>query len=195
LATRLPAPVRREQLLDVALEEFGATGFHQTSMHTIAERAGVTKPVVYQHFPSKRELYLEVLAAVGQHLRTEMEDAAAAAESPHGIVEEGFRRWFGFFDTQPAAFRVLFGEASRSDREFAREVAIVEHTMAEWVSASLTIDYLEPHARLLFGHAIVGMAEGAIRHWFAGDRSMSADALAGQMSELAWLGLRGRPGI
>lgn len=163
-------------------------------MHAIAERAGVTKPVVYQHFPSKRELYLEVLVDVGQRLRTEIEGAATSAETPRGIVEEGFRSYFGFFNRQPAAFRVLFGEASRSDREFAREVATVESAMAEWVSAILTIDYLEPESRLLFGYAIVGMAEGAVRHWFGDGHEMSVDALTRQMTELAWIGLRGRPG-
>ena len=177
----------------MALVEFGTTGFHETSMQGIAEKAGVTKPVVYQHFPSKRELYLEVLAEVGQRLGGEIAQAAESAHSPHEIVEQGFRSYFEFFDSRPAAFRVLFGEASRSDRDFAREVATVENAMAEWVSAILTIDYLKPEVRLLFGHAIVGMAEGAVRHWFADGRSMSVDTLANQMAELAWIGLRGRP--
>jgi AcrR family transcriptional regulator len=192
LATRLPAPVRREQLLDVALEEFGSTGYHETSMNTIALRAGVTKPVVYQHFPSKSDLYLEVLATVGLRLRTEIEGATASARSPQRIVEQGFGSYFRFFDEHPAAFRVLFGEASRTDRQFASEVAAVENAMAQWVSAILTIDYLDPGARLLFGHAIVGMAEGAVRHWFASGQPVSSEVLADQMAELAWIGLRGR---
>ena len=101
-------------------------------MSTIAEQAGVTKPVVYQHFPSKRELYLEVLANVGQRLRTELEGATASARNPHEIVEHGFLSYFAFFEQHPAAFRVLFGEASRSDRDFTREVATVEDAMAEF---------------------------------------------------------------
>jgi AcrR family transcriptional regulator len=68
MAVRLPAPERRRQLLDVALEAFSARGFHPTSMHEIAEAAGVTKPVLYQHFSSKRELYLELLDDVAGRL-------------------------------------------------------------------------------------------------------------------------------
>ena len=58
---RLPAHERRRQLLDVALDVFAADGFHSTSMNDVAEAAGVTKPVLYQHFASKRQLYLELL--------------------------------------------------------------------------------------------------------------------------------------
>ena len=65
MVPRLPAARRRRQLLDVALEVFATSGFHQTSMEEVAEAAGVTKPVLYQHFGSKRELYLELLEDVG----------------------------------------------------------------------------------------------------------------------------------
>src|SRR5258706_128056 len=65
MVPRLPAARRRRQLLDVALDVFAASGFHQTSMEDVAEAAGVTKPVLYQHFGSKRELYLELLEDVG----------------------------------------------------------------------------------------------------------------------------------
>ena len=58
---RLPAEQRRTQLLEVAIEIFAERGFHATSMDDIAEAAGVTKPVLYQHFRSKRDLYREVL--------------------------------------------------------------------------------------------------------------------------------------
>jgi AcrR family transcriptional regulator len=67
--TRLPAARRRRQLLDVALAAFASHGFHPTSMNDVAEAAGVTKPVLYQHFRSKRALYLELLEDVGERLR------------------------------------------------------------------------------------------------------------------------------
>jgi AcrR family transcriptional regulator len=67
-ATRLPAARRRRQLLDVAQEVFASRGFHATSMDEVAEAAGVTKPVLYQHFDSKRRLYQELLEDVGQQL-------------------------------------------------------------------------------------------------------------------------------
>ena len=68
MSTRLPASARREQLLAVGLEVFARQGFHGTSMNDVAEAAGVTKPVLYQHFASKRELYLALLDDVGRQL-------------------------------------------------------------------------------------------------------------------------------
>ena len=65
---RLPAVQRRRQLLDVALEVFADHGFHGASMDDVATAAGVTKPVLYQHFGSKRDLYLQLLDDVGQRL-------------------------------------------------------------------------------------------------------------------------------
>ena len=62
---RLTATARREQILDVALEVFGRAGFHGASMNDVADAAGVTKPVLYQHFDSKRELYRALLEEVG----------------------------------------------------------------------------------------------------------------------------------
>ena len=73
---RLPAGQRRLQLLAVARERFSAQGFHATSMDEVAERAGVTKPVVYQHFPSKRALYRELLNERGLALPRPAREAA-----------------------------------------------------------------------------------------------------------------------
>ncbi len=58
---RLPRDERRAQLLSAALEVFTAAGYHSAAMDEIADRASVSKPVLYQHFPSKLELYLAVL--------------------------------------------------------------------------------------------------------------------------------------
>ena len=68
MTTRLPAEQRRRQLLDVACTVFATHGFHATSMDDVASAAGVTKPVLYQHFPSKRALFVELLENVGHEL-------------------------------------------------------------------------------------------------------------------------------
>src|SRR5262245_41309358 len=94
MATRLPAPARRDQLLAVALEAFARQGFHDTSMNGVAEAAGVTKPVLYQHFGSKRELYVELLTVVSQHLLDALAAATGPADSPHHKVEQGFAAYF-----------------------------------------------------------------------------------------------------
>ena len=96
LRQRLPAARRRSQLLEVALDRFAATGFHTTSMEEIADAAGVTKPVLYQHFGSKRTLYLELLETVGQELLRQVAARAAALKKRGEIAED--------LDADPVAY-------------------------------------------------------------------------------------------
>src|SRR3954470_7412331 len=131
MVSRLPAARRRRQLLDVALEVFAASGFHQTSMEDVAGAAGVTKPVLYQHFGSKRELYLELLEDVGGQMMAAVAKAVASARSPHQEVEAGFVAYFRFVADHENAFNLLFGGGARRDDEFADAVRHVERSMAE----------------------------------------------------------------
>ena len=84
MSTRLPASARREQLLAIGLEVFARQGFHGTSMNDVADAAGVTKPVLYQHFASKRELYLALLEEVGRQLLDAIAKATAGAARRQG---------------------------------------------------------------------------------------------------------------
>src|SRR5262245_43714566 len=93
---RLPADQRRQQLLDVAREVFAARGFHATVMDDVAEAAGVTKPVLYQHFPSKRSLYIELLTDTGDQLLQALNSATHSVESGRERVESGFLAYFRF---------------------------------------------------------------------------------------------------
>jgi AcrR family transcriptional regulator len=187
---RLPAPLRRRQLLDVALDRFAAKGFHATSMAEIAEAANVTKPVLYQHFRSKRQLYLELLDDVGGQLMEAIGKATVAADGPRRQVEAGMAAYVGFMTERAAAFPLLFGSGARRDPEFADAVRRVEDAIAEAVAALIEADLDTVHRRVLAA-AIVGMAEGVLRHWIAEGAAASPDALAGQLADLAWSGLRG----
>ena len=104
MSMRLPAEQRRTQLLSVAVEVFGERGFHATSMDEVAEAAGVTKPVLYQHFPSKRALYRELLDDVDAQLVNQIMEATAGAPSGRERVQEGFAAYFRFVATNRAAF-------------------------------------------------------------------------------------------
>src|SRR5256714_14409627 len=106
MAVRLPAARRRRQLLDVALGVFAANGFHRTSMEDVADAAGVTKPVLYQHFASKRELYLELLDDVGSQLMVEIAKAVATAAGPRHQGESGFAAYFRFVADHQDAFHL-----------------------------------------------------------------------------------------
>ena len=190
--TRLPAPRRRRQLLDVATNVFAAHGFHGTSMEDVAEAAGVTKPVLYQHFSSKRDLYRELLDQVGNQLVDAVTTAVSAETGPRAQVEAGFAAYFRFVARHADAFGLLFGSGARRDEEFADAIRRVEDTMADAIAALIEADIAVDHRQLL-GYGIVGLAEVTSRHWVAmGEPSVrAADQLARRVSELAWAGLRG----
>lgn len=190
MTARLPAEDRRRQLLEVARHVFSERGFHGTSMNDVAEAAGVTKPVIYQHFPSKRALYLELLEDVGGRMLAEVLEATTGAGHPREQVERGFVAYFRFVDTEPESFNLLFGGGSRRDAEFADAVAHVEDTIAAAIAPLIEADIAEDH-RLLLAYGIVGLAETTSRHWVAEGRSVDAVTMAARVAELAWAGLRG----
>lgn len=188
---RLPAARRRKQLLDVALDVFAARGFHPTSMNDLAEAAGVTKPVLYQHFGSKRELYLEILEDVGGRLRDAIGKATSEAAGPREQVARGFNAYFGFVAAHQAAFQVLFGGGTRRDEEFAAHVRRVEENIADTIATLIDVDGLTERERRLLAHGIVGLAEGTSRHWIHEGLPGHPEELAARVAELAWAGLRG----
>jgi AcrR family transcriptional regulator len=189
VATRLPAARRRRQLLDVAQEAFAGAGFHGTSMDDIADAAGVTKPVLYQHFASKRALFLELLDDVGKQLLDAIATATNAADTPRQQVEAGLTAYFQFVADHHSSFVLLFGDGSRRDEEFAEAVERVEAVIAEFIAALINVD-LDGDHRLLLAHAVVGLAEGSSRRWVAAGANEPAHVAASRVADLAWAGLR-----
>ena len=202
-ARRLTADARRRQLFSVALSLFAEHGYSATTMDDIAEAAGVTKPLVYQHFESKRALYLELLDVFSTEMIERIVAATAAAEGPRQQVETGFAAYFELMVGNEDAFRILYGRDAPDDPELGAALRRVEEAIA--VAIDPLIDAgLEPSHRLLLAHAVVGMAEGASRHWLdanrttdgtdaraAGvDRQAEAGRLAAQLADFAWAGLR-----
>jgi AcrR family transcriptional regulator len=160
--TRLAPDERRRQLLDVACVEFADRGFHATAMDDLALAAGVTKPVFYQHFSSKRSLFVAVLEDVGGRLLEVLTEATASVETGRARVEEGFAAYFHFVESDRAAFRLLFGASARNDPEFADVVDRVLDDAAAAVSTLIEIHGSQEH-RMVLAHALVGMAEGPRR--------------------------------
>jgi AcrR family transcriptional regulator len=192
-SSRLSAADRREQLLAVSLKVFAQRGYHTTSMNDIADASGVTKPVLYQHFSSKRELFLELLADVASRLRLAVRDAVAssAAVGPRAQVEAGFAAWFNWVDTNRDGFTVLFDSEVRRDPEFAEQAAKVQRQMADTVAEFIVAEGLEPDRRRLLAYGIVGLGESTCRRWLEKEIDLDADELAVQVAGLAWSGLRG----
>lgn len=170
---------------------FADRGFHATSMNDVAEAAGVTKPVLYQHFSSKRDLFIELLSDIGDELRDTIAKATADATGPRQQIEQGFRAYFRYVGDHTDSFRVLFGAGARRDPEFAGFARAVEASIAEAIAELIVVDGRPAEHRELLAHSIVGMTESASRFWLAHDREPDVDTLADRLAQLAWSGMRG----
>ena len=173
----------------MALEVFAREGFHAASMEDIAEAAGVTKPVLYQHFTSKRKLYQELLDDISTRLMAAITGATSTAATPRQQVERGFVAYFRFVADHQSAFTLLFGSGGRRDTEFADYTRRVEATIAEAVASLIDADLDDDHRRVL-AYGIVGMAEGTSRHFVAEGIDVDPEVAARRLAELAWAGLR-----
>jgi AcrR family transcriptional regulator len=189
---RMRAPERRDQLLDVARRMFGTSGFHAVSMDSVAREAGVTKPILYDHFPSKRDLYLALLDVTLVELK---ENVRAALEAPTGNrerIRSSFQVYFDFVDQQAAGFRLLMQETVGAEDDFRRRV---ESVRAEILSEVAELIVRESQGRLGRQHAetvalaLVGMVETVAQHR-AGDAPGRKDAVE-LLVQLAWRGITG----
>ena len=196
-ARRLTADQRRQQLVAVALELFAHRGYRATTMDDIADAAGVTKPLLYQHFSSKRALYLELVDSIARELLTAVREAVMEADGPRQQVELGFAAYFRLVVSKEAEFRLLYGRDHADDPELGRALHAVEDAIAEAIDPLIAAGLDDDHRRLL-AYGIVGMAEGASRRFMAerlggeGDGTLEEEALrlARRMADLAWAGLR-----
>jgi AcrR family transcriptional regulator len=189
MTPRLSAPARREQLLDVALEVFARNGFHSTSMNDVADAAGVTKPVLYQHFDSKRDLYLALLEEVGNRLITAIAKATGEAPDGKAQTEAGIRAYFRWVHDDRDQFRLLFGSGARRDDDFAEAIRRVEDASAEAIAPLIAVDIDAEHQRNI-AHGLVGLAEGVSRRLISDGVTFDPDVVGRQVADLAWAGLR-----
>lgn len=189
-SVRLTADARREQILDVALEVLGRAGYHGASMNDIAEAAGVTKPVLYQHFDSKRELFLALLQDVGDRLLTEITRATSDAPDGKSQTELGFQAYFRWVAHDHDAFMLLFGGGARRDDEFREAVRRITDLAANAIAPLIAVDEIDDEERRTIAHGLVGLAEGASRRLVDRGEPFDPDAVARSVSRLAWAGLR-----
>jgi len=187
--TRLPADERRDQLLDVALEVFATAGFHGASMNDVAEAAGVTKPVLYQHFDSKNDLFAALLDEVGRRMRTAIDKATADAVDGKDATIRGFRAYFRWVAADLDGFRLLFGGAARHDAAFAEQVRAITSDAATAIAPLIAAD-VDDDTRRLIAHGLVGLAEGSSRRLLAHGQPFDPDVVAETVAGLAWAGLR-----
>ena len=139
-AARLPRTARRAQLLDAAQDVFAANGYHAAAMDEIAERAGVSKPVLYQHFPGKLELYMALLEIHVDELIERVTDAMESTTDNKLRVQNAVSAYFDFVDGESQAYRLVFESDLRG--EPAVQAAIDRGTDAcvQAITATITAD-------------------------------------------------------
>jgi AcrR family transcriptional regulator len=186
---RLSAPARREQILEVALDVLGSAGYHGASMNDIADAAGVTKPVLYQHFASKRELFLALVDEAGQRLLTAITTATANVPDGKQQTELGFRAYFRWVAEDHESFMLLFGGGARRDEEFSESVRRITDLAASAIAPLIAVD-IDSEERRTIAHGLVGLAEGASRRLVDRGTPFDPDQVAETISRLAWAGLR-----
>jgi AcrR family transcriptional regulator len=198
--TRLPRSARRKQLLAAAQEVFVANGYHAAAMDEIAERAGVSKPVLYQHFPSKLELYLALLDQNVEVLGEQVRRALQSTDDNRARVDGCIAAYFDFVDNPGGAFRLVFESDLRNEpavrERVERSLQISVDALADTIAQDTGLDRSEAE---LLSCGLAGLAEVSARWWLDSDgpdgtRIDKARAVA-LLSGLAWRGISGYPRI
>ena len=191
---RLPRDERRAQLLVAALEIFTVAGYHSAAMDEIAERAGVSKPVLYQHFPSKLELYLAVLDINIEFLVTQIHQAIASSTENDSRVRATVDAYYSFIDNGGESYRLLFENDMSSEPAVRERLNRMTHDCAEAVSTAISQDTGIPKdASMLIGVALMGCAQMTARHWLEHEIQLTGEEATGLITNFIWRGLSGLP--
>jgi AcrR family transcriptional regulator len=194
---RLPRSARRAQLMGAARDVFVAQGYHAAAMDDIAERAGVSKPVLYQHFPGKLDLYLALIDRHADELVSTVRAALASTTDNRERVARAIAAYFEFVDRDGEAFRLVFENDLRSEPVVADRVEAALRSCVEAITEVVVSDTELPleDARLL-AVGLTGLAEVSARWWLeqGGRRGpVSKERAVGLMARLSWRGIGGFP--
>jgi AcrR family transcriptional regulator len=191
---RLPRSARRRQLLAAAQEVFVANGYHAAAMDDIAERAGVSKPVLYQHFPGKLELYLALIDEQAEALTSAIKDALARTDDNRERIHAVLSAYFEFMDgtarRAPGAYRLIFetdlGKEPAVRDRVERSTREIMHAVADTVAGDTGLDRAQAE---LLAMTLTGGAQVAARWWLENDRPVPhADAVR-LLEALLWRGI------
>ncbi len=190
----MPRDARRAQLLDAALDVFVAQGYHAAAMDDIAERAGVSKPVLYQHFPGKLELYLALLDASCEAVVEAVRVALASTEDNKERVAATMQAFYTYVANDKAAFRLVFESDLTSEPAVRERVERVTAQNAAAIAAVIREDTGLPAAQSeLLAVSLVGMAQVSARYLISSDHPVDESEAVALVSTLAWRGISGYP--
>lgn len=192
--SRLPRDERRAQLLSAALEVFTAAGYHSAAMDEIADRAKVSKPVLYQHFPSKLELYLAVLDLHIDSLVFAIQKAIAQHRNNSDRVKATVEAYFGFIDSEGEAFRLLFESDMSLEPQVRERLNRMTYDCAAAVSAVISIDTgLAKEESTMLAVGLIGIVQTTARHWLDRDGKIDRTRATELVMNLIWRGISGFP--
>jgi AcrR family transcriptional regulator len=196
VGVRLKAPERRARILEAAEQAFAARGYHSTSMDDIAAAAGITKPVLYDHFSSKLDLYTRLTEGIRDELTTRGAAAMAADAPPRQRIRTGVEAFFAFVEERPSAARVLLftpiGEPELVDA--AREVqagataALAALFVAE---GGLFADTADRERRIELVTEFMKQGLHGLAEWWSQHPGTPREELVDVVTDLLWHGLRG----
>jgi len=189
-ATRLTRSARRAQLLAAARAVFVAEGYHAAGMDIIAERAGVSKPVLYQHFPSKLELYLALLESSSDEIVTRVRAALASTQDNDGRVHRTIEAYFEFVADHGQAYRLVFETDLRGQTEVERIVDRATEGCIDAITDTITTDTgLDQQRSRLLASGLVGLSQVSARYWLSRSPEVPRDEAVAMLSTLAWRGI------
>ena len=191
---RMPRRERRAQLLESALEVFVAQGYHAAAMDDIAERAGVSKPVLYQHFPGKLDLYLALLDRSCDQIIDNCRAALESTDDNKQRVEATMDVFYEYVAHDTGAFRLVFESDLTNEPAVREQVDRVTAECARLIAGVIHEDTgLPDEASRLLAVSLVGMAQVSARFWLTEAGGLGRDQAAALVAGLAWRGIGGYP--
>lgn len=192
MSRRLPASERRAQLIDVGRAVFAKRGFENASMEEIADRAKVSKPVVYEHFGGKEGLYAVIVDREMDYVVRRIVEAIATG-TPRERVEKASLAFLGYVRDQPDGFAVLSQDSPLTS---SRRLSSLLNDLAERVGDVFAANFkdagYDARAAPIYAHALVGMVT-FVGKWWTDVRKPSIEEVARHIGALAWMGLRHLP--
>ncbi|GAA5158778.1 TetR/AcrR family transcriptional regulator [Pseudonocardia eucalypti] len=187
---RLSRDARRTQLLGAALDVFAAQGYHAAAMDDIADRAGVSKPVLYQHFPSKLELYRALLRTYAERLVSLVRGAMLSTTDNSLRVQGAVTAYFDFVANESKAYRLIFGSDLRGEPEASAVLDTANRECIDMVADAVTQDAgLDRDRARLLAVGLVGIGQVTAQYWLDSGQAVPRQEAVDLMTRLAWRGL------
>jgi AcrR family transcriptional regulator len=191
---RIPRDERKALLLSAALEVFTAAGYHAAAMDEIADRAKVSKPVLYQHFPSKLDLYLAVLDLHIDSLVFDIQKAIASTKSNPDRVRATVDAYFNFITQEGEAYRLLFESDMTTEPQVHERLNRMTYDCAAALSAVIALDTgLPKESSMMLAVGLIGTAQTSARHWIERDSKVDQSKAGELVANLIWRGISGFP--